>query len=94
MPEPMRGDQPMEEDKDEVNPDGSQKPNLIGNEADQAEYEEPVRLGVRSNLSAASMPMRDTTNTFPQPQHSQSPNNFGFAFGQRKNPMQTRGRRK
>ena len=63
--------------------------NVIGNLDDQPVLEEPVRLGARSNLSAASMPMRDATNTFPMPQASSSPNAFEFKFNQ-KRPMQTR----
>ena len=64
----MLGDQQMEEDKAEVNNGaafGSQGENIIGNAADQPDFEEPIRM--RSNLSANSVPMRDTTNTFPQP---------------------------
>ena len=64
---PMLGDQQMEEDKSEVNNGpaafGSHGENIIGNAADQPDFQEPIRM--RSNLSANSVPMRDTTNTFP-----------------------------
>ena len=73
----------MEEDKSEVNGDGCQQPNVIGNAADQPDFdEEPVRMGARSNLSANSVPIRDATNTFPMPQASSSPSAFQFQFGQ------------